>query len=183
MTAKYRQKVFDKRSGRGGAKPWQIVLMVIATYFGQVVLAALFYQNMEDMRFVDAFYMVCRRLHSRPHPLSALRVRGPGLVRSPRHLASVRRACRTPPNLHAAPTARRRFAGRGTVVVDVGLCVQVNATTMTVGYGDFSPSTKGGRVFAIFNILIAYSYLARCGRGSEEHFGTRITSKPPETAH
>jgi hypothetical protein len=72
MTAKYRQKVFDVRAGRGKAKPFKIVLMVIATYFGQVVLAALFYQNMEDMRFIDAFYMVCRRLHSRPRPLSTL---------------------------------------------------------------------------------------------------------------
>lgn len=69
MTAKYRQKVFDKRSARGGAKPFQIVLMAIATYFGQVLLAAFFYQNMEDMRFINAFYMVCRRL-SPPFPPS-----------------------------------------------------------------------------------------------------------------
>mmetsp|Transcript_35504 Transcript_35504/g.68068 ORF Transcript_35504/g.68068 Transcript_35504/m.68068 type:complete len:727 (-) Transcript_35504:749-2929(-) len=37
----------------------------------------------------------------------------------------------------------------------------VNITMMTVGFGDYFPETREGKMFAVFNILIAYSYLAK----------------------
>jgi hypothetical protein len=62
MTAQYRQKFVENRAGLASKSPWKTVAKVLGCYFAQVLLAAAFYQHVENMRFIDAFYMVRRNL-------------------------------------------------------------------------------------------------------------------------